>query len=324
MPDIQHTHSFHLQNYGVYGELLENGKMDVYTKNLNEDNIDDHFKWIINILYDGIETEKVRNCKVRIHYTDKKQVTMYIIDYMFNLMMWSIIVSSGEKISSFYQWNTMFEPITKKSIKKYIDNKFIRKNIRNIDTIKMNQSIDNGIGKFRDLENFQMYLANTVNLEDTIDLMNKYPEFNDTIHFSVEGIPLEDVKDAGMKATNLQIEYIKNSDHCLKDSFLAGEGINAKQYKEVSVNIGTKPNGQGGVFPHSIQGSFINGGLQSPEEVIVESSIGRIAQILQKQNVGQSGAFARNLGLNNQDSKLHPDPNYVCDTKHFEEILIEN
>lgn len=317
-------HTFHLKNYGIYSELIENGSIDIYTKILNEDNIDDHFKWIINIMYDGIETEKVRNCKVRIHYTDKKQVTMHIVDYMFNLMMWSIIVSSGESISSFYQWNTMFEPITKKSIKKYIDNKFIRRNIRTIDTIKMNQSIDNGIGKFRDLENFQMYLANTVNLEDTIDLMNKYPEFNDTIHFSVDGIPLEDVKDAGMKATRTQIEYIKNSDHCLKDSFLAGEGINAKQYKEVSVNIGTKPNGQGGVFPHSIQGSFINGGLKTVEEIVVESSIGRIAQILQKQNVGQSGAFARNLGLNNQDAKLHPDPTYVCDTKHFEEIVIEN
>ena len=119
--------------------------------------------------------------------------------------------------------------------------------------------------------------------------MNKYPEFNDTIHFSVEGIPLEDVKDAGMRATNLQIDYIKNSDHCLRDSFLAGEGINAKQYKEVSVNIGTKPNGQGGVFPHAIQGSFINGCLRNVEEIVVESSIGRIAQILQKQNVGQSG-----------------------------------
>jgi len=321
---IQHTHNFHLQNYGIYKELVENGYLDIYTKDLDESNIDIHFTWIINILNDGIETDTVRNAKIRIHYVNKKQVTMHIIDYMFNLMMWSIIVSSGEKISSQYQWNTMFDPITKKSIKSYIDKNFIRKNIGKIDTIKMNQSIDNGIGKFRDLENFQMYLANTVNLEDTIELMNKYPEFNDTIHFDVTGIPLEDVKDAGMKATNLQIQYIKNSNHCLKDSFLAGEGINAKQYKEVSVNIGTKPNGQGGVFPHPIQGSFINGGLKNPEEIIVESSIGRIAQILQKQNVGQSGAFARNLGLNNQDSKLHSDPNYVCDTKHFEEIVVEN
>jgi hypothetical protein len=115
----QHVYNFHLQNYGIYKELIETGHMDVYTKELDESNIDIHFTWLINILNDGIETDVVRNCKIRIHYTDNKQVTMHIIDYMFNLLMWSIIVSSGEKISSFYQWNTMFDPITKKSIKNY-------------------------------------------------------------------------------------------------------------------------------------------------------------------------------------------------------------
>src|SRR5574344_1397474 len=35
-------------------------------------------------------------------------------------------------------------------------------------------------------------------------------------------------------------------------------------------------------------------------------------------------AFARRLGLNNQDSKLYPDPDYVCDTKNFEMVNIKN
>ena len=52
-----------------------------------------------------------------------------------------------------------------------------------------------------------MYLANTLNLEDFIVLMKKYPEFNDTVHFSVDGIPIEDVKEIGMEATNKQIAY---------------------------------------------------------------------------------------------------------------------
>jgi hypothetical protein len=68
----------------------------------------------------------------------------------------------------------------------------------------------------------------------------------------------------------------------------------------------------------------MNGGLQTAEELTIESSVGRVAQILQKTNVGESGAFARNLELNNQDTILYPDPNYVCDTKHFQEITIEN
>ena len=314
----------YLENYGPYAELVQTKSYTVYTKDLNSDNIDDHFKWIINILYDGIEEESIQNLKLHIVFSDNVEINLMIIDYMFNLMFWSIIVSANHLISSFYFFNCITEPITKNNIKRWIDDKFIDIDLKTVPNIKLNQFIDRGIGKFRDLENFQMYLANTVNLEDTIDLMNKYPEFNDTVHFDISGIPLEDVKNEGLKVTNKQIEYIKNSDHCLKDAFISEEGINVKQFKEVQVNIGSKPDGQGGVFPDPIKGSFINGGLQDPEELIIESSIGRIAQILQKQNVGQSGAFARLLGLNNQDSKLHPNPHYICNSKNFETITIDN
>ena len=294
----------HIENYGIYSELVKNRIITIYTKDINDNNIDTHFNWILNILKDGLEREEVQTLRIHIVFADNVETEMFIIDYMYNLMFWSIITVTNKPLTSFYFYPSMLEPHTKNAMKKWIDNKFIRPNIKNLDMIDMNQAIDRSQSKYIDLENFQMWLANTTNLEDTIDLMNKYPDFNATIHFDPTGIPLEDVKDEGMKAANVQINYIKNSDHCLRDAFLAGEGINAKQYKEVSVNIGSKPNGQGGVFPHAIQGSFINGGLRNPEEIIVESSIGRIAQILQKQNVGQSGAFARNLGLNNLDSKL--------------------
>lgn len=314
----------HLENYGIYADLVTNRIIIIKTADINDNNIDIHFNWILNILKDGLEREEIQTLKIHVIFTDNVELDMFIIDYMYNLMFWSIITVTNRPLSSFYFYPSMLEPHTKNNMKKWIDNKFIRPNIKNLDMIDMNQAIDRSQSKYIELENFQMWLANTTNLEDTIELMNKYPDFNETIHFDPTGIPLEDVKDEGMKAANVQINYIKNSDHCLKDAFLAGEGINAKQYKEVSVNIGSKPNGQGGVFPHAIQGSFINGGLRNPEEIIVESSIGRIAQILQKQNVGQSGAFARNLGLNNLDSKLHEDPNYICDTKNFEEITIEN
>lgn len=281
----------HLENYGMYSELVEKGYMDVYTKYLNDKNIDYHFQYIINILSDGIERPEIQQLKLHIVFADNKELNLYIEDYMFNLMFWSIITITNEPITSKYWFRSNRVPITKGYIKKWIDEKFVRPNIKNIEMIKMNKAIDRGISKFRSLENFQMYLANTVNLKDTIDYMTKYPEFNDTIHWSPEGIPLEDVKEEGLKATKVQLEYIKAEDstHCLKDSFIAGEGINAKQFKEVQVNIGSKPDGLGGAFPHPIQGSFINGGLRNVEEVVVESSIGRIAQILQKQNVGRSG-----------------------------------
>lgn len=308
--------------YFPYKGLCETGRQDIFTKDINKRNIDQHFNSIINILKDGIETQEVQNMMVHIIFQDDIDVDLSLFDYTINLMMWQLCTSIDKPILSVHL--VFFEDITKRSVKEYIDNIFVNKYRKELRFIDMNQIIDNAIGKFRDLRPFQMYLANTLNLRDTIDLMKKYPDFNDTVHFNTEGIALEDIKDTGMEATNLQIKYIKNSDHCLRDSFRTGEAISPKQYKEVAVNIGSKPDGMGSVFPHPIKHSFMNGGLQTPEEICIESSVGRVAQILQKNNVGESGAFARKLELNNQDTFLNPDPTYICDTRNFEEVVIDS
>lgn len=310
------------ENYWPYKDLVETGYQTIYTKDINQDNIDTHFMSVLNILKDGIETPEVQAMKIHVVFQNDAELNLVIFDYVLNLMFWPLCTSVGHPI-----WDVhvvFFEDITKRTIKEYIDNIFVDKYRKSIPFIVLNRTIDEVLGKFRELRPFQMYFANTLNLEDSIDLMNMYPEFNDTVHFNPDGIPIEDVKEAGMEATNKQIKYIKNSDHCLRDSFRTGEAISPKQYKEVAVNIGSKPDGQGSVYAHPIRHSFMNGGLQTPEEITIESSVGRVAQILQKTNVGESGAFARLLELNNQDTYLNNDPNYICDTCNFEEVVIDS
>ena len=309
-------------NYRHLQPLFEQGYQVIYTKDINDSNIDEYFEDCIDILSDGIETPYVQGMKIQFVFTDGEAVTLSLMDSLFNFLMWPLITCTHREISSRYLY--FEEAITKSSIKKYIDQNFIKPNIKYLDILTLNQTIDRAIGKFRDLANFQMYLGNSMNLKDTIDLMNQYPEFNDAIHLDISNTLLEDVKERGMQAINTQIQYIKKSDHCLRDAFIAGEAVNAKQYKEVAANIGTKPDGLGSVFPVPIQGSFINGGLKTVEEVVEESSVGRIAQILKKKNVGDSGSFARKLGLNNQDSFLHKDPEYICDSRNFQPVEIKN
>lgn len=310
------------KNYYPYKDLCVKGRQKIYTKDLNAGNIDAHFYSIINILKDGIETEEVQNMIIHVYFENDNDVELSIFDYCLNLMFWQLCTKVNHPI-----WDVhlvFFEDITKKNIKEYIDNIYIDKYRKKVPLITMNQTIDDVMSKFRDIRPFQQYLANTLNLEDTIDLMNKYPEFNDTVHYSSDGLQLEDIKEAGMKVTNLQIKYIKNSDHCLRDSFRTGEAISPKQYKEVAVEIGTKPDGKGSIFSRPINSSFMNGGLQTAADIYIDSSVGRVAQILSKTNVGESGSFARLLELNNQDAFLHPDPDYVCDTKNFVEVAMEN
>ena len=265
------------ENYWPYKDLVETGYQTIYTKDINQDNINTHFMSVLNILKDGIETPEVQAMKIHVVFQNDTELNLVIFDYVLNLMFWPLCTSVGHPI-----WDVhvvFFEDITKRNIKEYIDNIFVDKYRKSIPFIVLNRTIDEVLGKFRELRPFQMYLANTLNLEDSIELMNTYQEFNDTVHFNPDGIPIEDVKEAGMEATNKQIKYIKNSNHCLRDNFRTGEAISPKQYKEVAVNIGSKPDGQGSVYAHPIRHSFMNGGLQTPEEITIESSVGRVAQI---------------------------------------------
>jgi hypothetical protein len=307
--------------YFPHEQLVTTGYQIINTKDITKNTIDQYFNSILNIFRDGIETEEVSNMKVNIIFGDNESIILSIHDYLFNIIFWYLCTEIEKPILSIH----LFWPenITRKEIRTYIDNTFVDRYRKTIPFIKLNQTIDKAIGKFRELRPLQMYLANTLNLEDTIDLMNEYSAFDDAMHFSSKGIPLEDIKEKTDKLTKTQVDIIKNSDHCLKDAFRTGEGINVKQFEEVNVGIQTKPNGQGGVFEVPIDKSFINGGLTTPVEICIDSSVGRIAQILQKNHVGTSGEFERQLELNNQDSKLYPDPNYVCDTRNFEEVTID-
>lgn len=273
--------------YYPYKDLCTKGKQTIYTKDINKGNIDRYFYSLINIFRDGIETEEVKKMMIHVIFQNNEDVDLSTFDFAMNLMFWQLCTAVDHPINDIHL--VFFEDITKKEIKTYIDNIFVDKYRKALPFKEINNIIDSVLGKFRDLRIFQPYLANTLNLEDFIDLMNEYPEFDETMHFDISGIPLEDIKEAGMDITRIQKKYIMNSNHCLRDSFRTGEAISDKQYKEVGVNIGTKPDGQGSVFSHPIMHSFMNGGLSTPEEVFIESSVGRVAQILQKTNVGESG-----------------------------------
>lgn len=310
------------QNYGVYVPLVRNGSIRIYTGDLTKENLNDHFYSILNIMRDGIETEFVQHMAINIKFTDNVDVTLSIFDYFLNLMMWNLPLNTDTAISS----NFLFfqDKFNKNAIKNYIDDKFLNVNRTKYDTITLCNIIDDTLYRFKYIDEFSLYLCNTINDEDTIELMNSNPEFWNYMHSDLSNVPLEDVKNVGQDITNKAIQIIENSDHCLADSFATGEGVNRKQFREFAVNIGTIPDGSGGVYPIIVNNSFINGGVNEIAYSMVESAKGRQAQIYSKNNVGTSGAFARILGLNNRDTRLHPSSKYSCSTRHFVQVLIVN
>lgn len=309
------------QNYGPFVPLVEQGYQEVNVADITIENYENHFNGLLNIMRDGIEQPDVQALKIGFHLADGEYVRFTLVDAWFNMIFWTFPIYIGEPITVKHLIDT--RAITKKYIKNYF-NMLIKEHSIDIDFITLNNLIDETIYKLKYIDEFAMYLANTVNFRDTLDLMEKFPEFNESIHADLTGVPIEDVKSVGMDYTQTQIKYIKANDHCLRDSFISGEAISPKQFKEVSVNIGTKPDGHGGVFPYIINKSFMNGGVSEPESYVIDSSVGRTAQILQKMNVGTSGAFARLLETNNLDTFFNMDPNYACDTKNFIQVFIKD
>ena len=310
--------------YSCYAELLTTGQQNIDTRIFTDmQTIDTHFYQILNIFKDGIESDQIHKAVVFVHFVDGESVKLSLFDYWFNLLFWGLPVSTGEPITSKYLW--WYQNITQKAIAGWINEKFLRDNRKKYTNIQINNMIDDVMYKFQFIDKFSLYLYNTANNEDTIELMMKDQILYDCIHCDLSDVPIESVKEVGEKYTSEGIKRIMDSKtHWAVPYLKSKQGINEKQFREFMFNIGTIPDGNGGVYPYIINGNYSNRGISDPTSYDEDADKARTAQILSHKNVGTSGAFARLLGLNNMDDRLHMDPHYVCDSKHFVQITIKD
>ena len=321
---LEYTDLVNYKNYYVYADAIRKweNEIEVYVPDINTDNINDHIEGIYAILKDGIETDYIHNFIVKITWGGDLYAQLSIVDYWYNLFMWNMVLKNGEDIRPkhlFWQ-----RELKKKDIKDFVD-RFVLTREQKIAKGNdfLNDNLCDGLWNWSNIETFSGYLANTINNEDDIDMMNMIPEYYNLMHASLADVPFDQVKNVGMDLTHKAIDYIKDSEqylgyeHGLANSFRASEAVSDRQFKEVYVNIGTKSNGSGSVYPINIDKSFKMGGVNDPESYFVESSTARAAQIMSKTNVGDSGDYARILGLNNTDTILNLDPDYMCASRNF-------
>lgn len=319
------THLLNYKNYYVYGEAIKHRDqiIKVYVPgDISSNNIIDHTDGIDNILKDGVDEPYIHSLRFEVSWGGDVKCKLFITDYWYSLFMWNMILMTNGEIRPKHIFYSA--ELKRKNIKNFVDKYILTKDNKiRIGNAKLNDIICDGLWNFSRIEQFSYYLANTINNEDDIDLMNAVPEFYDLLHISMAGVPFDQVKDVGLEATNRAIEIIKNSkkyigyEHGLANSFRASEAINPRQYKEARLNIGTKPDGAGGILPYIIDKSFTTGGVNDPLSFFIESKAARLAQILSKNNVGDSGDFARLLGLNNMDTILNLNETYECMSQHF-------
>ena len=314
--------------YYKFNEFIKEGKMILKTSEINAGNWQELYEGIMNVMRDGIETDFVQKNFITVDFGDGDIVNLSIFDLYVNIIFWYPIASQGQVIDGRHLHFPKTE--TQNTIKKFLDKYVIEVDRKIMDSVRLNNILDDTVHTFIESNEFSLYLANTINLKDIIDLMNACPEFDDIMHTKLPNTPIEEVKDIGMQQAERSIELILDSekyigyDHCMANSFRAEEGISPRQYKEYTTHIGSKPNGQGGVHAAIIDGSYIGGALNTVLSLFIDSNSSRVAQIQMKNNTGDSGGFARILGLNNIDSYLHHDHEYDCHTKNYEVITIKN
>ena len=320
------------QNYGIFNNIIRGENININTNDIDINTWNDYFTTLHNILLDGIETDLIQNYKINISFGNKISVRLTPVDLWFNLIMWRLLIYTNQQIKPKHLFFSKY--ITQRNIKEFIDEFCIGINKRIIPNTVLNGIISDCLTEISKIDNFAFYLSNTFNLEDFVSLMTQNKEFYNLMHPDLSNVSLEDVKHVGNKNAEKMIDimskekihnpYGKDYEHCLAIPLAIGEGVNPKQFREFAIVEGTKPNNEGGIFPHAIKTSFITGGISDPYDYYMDANASRIAQILQKENVGTSGRFARLLGLNNLDTKLHHDPHFDCHTQNFIELNISS
>lgn len=337
-------------DYGVFTPITQGQPIVIYTKDITSVTINDYTSNLKDVFLDYIEVPEIQNNRITFVFDNGMEVKLPPAYALINLIVWGFIVNTNQTIKPYHLFFNK-KGITNSYIKSYIDKYCIipvREQVsHNSDRMiihNLNRTIYDSLRGLKFVDKFAWYFNNSINLEDFILMYNNCPGFKQIMDrhnsnyytkFGTNGD--HNMNDEALDDMNRLIDYIVNAkqyigrDHCLSDAFRSKEGIKPKQAREVLVNIGMKPNGEGGIFPYVVNTSYISGGANNVAFHILESLVARIAQILSKKNTSRSGHFSRIMILNCSATRKYTipysdkiDPDYDCGTRNFIEYYVED
>lgn len=332
-------------NYGVFTPLASGQNVVIHTSDITKETIDEYQKDLKDVFLDYIEIKQVQDAKVKFIFDNGMHVNLPASYALINIIVWGFIVKTDQTIEPKHLFFNK-TGITNNYIKSYIDRYVIipvreKESSDRMMIHDLNRTIYDSLRDLKFVDTFAWYFNNSINLEDFILMYYSCPGFQEILdrHNSnyYSQFKPEDMNQEALNDMNRLIGYIVDAkkyigrDLCLSDAFRAKEGIKPKQAREMFVNIGIKPNGEGGIFPYVVNTSYISGGANNAAFHILESLIARIAQILSKKNTSRSGHFSRIMILNCADTKKYTipysnkiDPSYDCGTRNFLEYYVED
>lgn len=335
-------------DYGVFTPLITGQPVVIKTADITQETINEFQNDLKDVFLDYIENPTVQKTKVTFIFDNGMSVNLPPAYALINIIVWGFIVKTNQIIKPKHLFFNK-KGITNAYIKSYIDKYAImpvRDQASNNAADRMlihnlNRTIYDSLRDLKFVDKFAWYFNNSINMEDFILMYYSCPGFKEIMDRHNQNyyaqFPPEQMNQEALNDMNRLIDYIVNAkqyigrDHCLSDAFRAKEGVKPKQAREMYINIGVKPNGEGGVFPYVVNTSYISGGANNVAFHILESLIARIAQNLSKKNTSRSGHFSRIMILNCATTRKYTipysdniDPGYDCGTRNFLEYYVED
>lgn len=281
------------------------------------------FKKRYEFVKQNIGLEHCFDSLFHVYLDDGSIVEMDLADYLINLMMWQPCIAFGLDCTLDYLFPC--DNITGKTIKNYIDNKYVRQlrtkvNLRklNIECMKIIENLK------RIVEDFGIILNVSYCLHTIIKLRRKHPELNSIIYSTIpEGMQPHEIEELGKSKLKQLVNILSNSDTGFKALLNCKAAIKEGQLQELMVLIGNKPNLEGNVEPVPIDTNIMFKGLNTPSNYYMDATGGRKALIMNKKYTGSSGYFSRKLNLLAMDleiSKTTKD----CHTTALVKFVVED
>ena len=127
-----------LENYGPYATIAHYDHFSILVSSITKENWRTHYDSILNILKDGIYTERVQKYMINVNFGDF-DADLSLVDYWFNLIMWSMLILTDIPVRPKHIFFS--DNIEGKNIKNYIDEFFIDANRSKFDNRTLNNII---------------------------------------------------------------------------------------------------------------------------------------------------------------------------------------
>lgn len=275
---------------------------------------------LIDIMKLGFEVEEIRHRPInfKFHRSDKKMLQLPANNFISNLVIWYAFmemertdVLNEEYILDFSRPNTI------KLITDYMEDMIFP--LFEGDFHSKNKLCDEIFHNIRAISNaFCLLMGMSISMYDIYQTEKVNPEISELIFGSIDPNlqPVEIEQELSRRADRL-IELFSKTDCDLKPLLVSGKNISKGQFKEMFVKIGMKSDINGNTIPFLLDTNLVVGGLSKPSYQYIEAGSARKSLIMQKQAMGEPGAFSKRINML-ATSPGHLREDYeVCNSVNF-------